>query len=526
LEEDAKLLQSFLQVGKKWAEIAKRVGQRTENSVKNRWNSLMKKYKNEFGYDNVSDVGEDNDKEIHWQKKIAQLALESFGRERGNLPLLQTASMGSNRTQTTEMSNGPLARQTMQTEQNGQVKEVIKQEPLMGLMDQSTITQHQQQLHAVLAQMNNGFNPNFGNQNLFLNQINQLGMSPLGRTQFQGQFGSVGGTPQNQVQQSPNIDGFMPNWQNLPGVSGMSPMNQSIGGYSPMNFTGFVGFQGYPSFQNVSNVQQIFQGQTPLSGTTPTNSNDFQMLNNNNSMMKNQTNPPHNQNRPLGGQLGIIKESVREDKSDKASRAESLIDTQVGTGSELLLRERPFDDFPEGTIENHNLQFAVVDLTKNEVFYITNVTRDNFASSVVTMRARDNNPWSVFQPTSLDLMSPQQNNQFTNSLMSLSNLNNNNINSLSQDVANLIITPKNPNRKDEPGGSPSLANLVQFGRFSQESGDLFPSKEIDQNGDYRRQGRQEDGKGGYKQNMYIKEPDNDLMSMESLKNIGDSITGL
>ena len=42
-EEDLKLLRSFLETGKKWAEISKTLGNRTENSVRNRLISLIKK---------------------------------------------------------------------------------------------------------------------------------------------------------------------------------------------------------------------------------------------------------------------------------------------------------------------------------------------------------------------------------------------------------------------------------------------------------------------------------------------------
>lgn len=310
LEEDAKLLQAFLQVGKKWAEIAKRVGQRTENSVKNRWNSLMKKYKNEFGFDALPDVSEDNDS---WQKKVAQLALDSFSRERVNPSLLQSVS---GRTQPSDI---PPNRQS--AEQNAPVKDGIKQEPLAGFLDANSLNQ-QQQLHAaLLAQVNNGFNTNFGNQNLF--SLNPIGMSPLGRNQFPGQFSGVG-TPQNQVQQSPNFDGFLPNWQNMHGVSGMSPMNQSMGGYSPMsNFAGFVGFQGYPNFQNMSNMQQILQNQAPLlNANTPTNSGSGDLLGLNNP--GNKTSNTQSQGRTHASHLGVIRESHREDKSDKASRGKLI----------------------------------------------------------------------------------------------------------------------------------------------------------------------------------------------------------
>ena len=50
-EEDIKLLETHNQLGKRWAEIAKILKNRTENAVKNRWNSLIKKYKSEYNVD-------------------------------------------------------------------------------------------------------------------------------------------------------------------------------------------------------------------------------------------------------------------------------------------------------------------------------------------------------------------------------------------------------------------------------------------------------------------------------------------
>ena len=44
-EEDLKLFQIYKEVGKKWAEISKKMKSRTENAVKNRFNSLIKKLK-------------------------------------------------------------------------------------------------------------------------------------------------------------------------------------------------------------------------------------------------------------------------------------------------------------------------------------------------------------------------------------------------------------------------------------------------------------------------------------------------
>lgn len=203
---------------------------------------------------------------------------------------------------------------------------------------------------------------------------------------------------------------------------------------------------------------------------------------------------------------------------------ESMMENQP-IGAEMFLKEKPFDDFAESLIESHNLQFAVVDLTKNELFYITNVTKDNYGASLSSMRNKENNYWSLFQPTSLDLTNNA--NPFGGSLMSLTNVNN--ISSLNQDMANLIITPKPNSRKEtDQNNSPSLVNLIPAGRYSQESeASLFGSKELDQNDAYRRSGRFDDsGKAGNYRQQMIKESSNEDMSVESLKNIGDSITGL
>eukprot|EP00331_Platyophrya_macrostoma_P032871 CAMPEP_0176439140 /NCGR_PEP_ID=MMETSP0127-20121128/19755_1 /TAXON_ID=938130 /ORGANISM="Platyophrya macrostoma, Strain WH" /LENGTH=373 /DNA_ID=CAMNT_0017823331 /DNA_START=200 /DNA_END=1321 /DNA_ORIENTATION=- len=73
-EEDLKLMESFLSMGKKWADIAKTLGNRTENAVRNRFNGLIRKeiLKGECLDENLAFKGD------VYENKVVNRLIESF----------------------------------------------------------------------------------------------------------------------------------------------------------------------------------------------------------------------------------------------------------------------------------------------------------------------------------------------------------------------------------------------------------------------------------------------------------------
>jgi len=71
-EEDLELMKTFIKVGKKWSSIAKLLGDRTENAVKNRWKSLIRKetHHSDQLNENLTQVDET------YEVKIAQAFIE------------------------------------------------------------------------------------------------------------------------------------------------------------------------------------------------------------------------------------------------------------------------------------------------------------------------------------------------------------------------------------------------------------------------------------------------------------------
>lgn len=90
-EEDISLLKSYLELGRKWAEIAKRLRNRTENLVKNRWKTLMRRFKSLVCLDNLSSVSSHElDRGEKLERLIAQAVLHCY--QKGTLITVPTKS--------------------------------------------------------------------------------------------------------------------------------------------------------------------------------------------------------------------------------------------------------------------------------------------------------------------------------------------------------------------------------------------------------------------------------------------------
>ena len=309
-EEDMNLLKVFLQHGKKWSEIAKVIDNRTENAVKNRFNSLMKKYQKDITLGNSSEK-KDTDEDAIWERRIAAMVLSSSGYNPNNAELETKIETFSNRTSNSEqvyVENGvehPIKRADSDTihlskvsQKKNLLKSIIQQEPAPSFkptksVEEPTVTQisngPMQNFQAFPNMYPSGPNPNMMT-NQFVNNFGTFAQSyPQQQQQYpqqQQQYGIA--QPQFQPQGMPNYYGGFNTMQNNQGqgfmdmntMSMQNPMNNSFANNAQSQQFGgpsqFMPGSNFNYFSNPLPGGPSFSSQRPLGDAgQPLNSNNI-----------------------------------------------------------------------------------------------------------------------------------------------------------------------------------------------------------------------------------------------------------
>jgi hypothetical protein len=366
-EEDLRMLRSFQSVGgKKWADISKMMKDRTENSVKNRWNSLYKKFIHELGYESQSlnsldsESDNQNERDRRVTQRIIDVITKNMGSNGGNTPSMldkkqeiPDISMSiERRFQELNVFPEPTfekRRRAYSSELPNTENRILNKMSLLKelISEDTTAASQYRSMAANMMDDYSGLRQNLGgmsgntNTKLNLREIPPYSMQ---------QKNSAGNTPSNQHQQNSPLFS-----QNFPSFSfenmGLSKMEDN------------------KAFSNIANK----------SGVSHKTGDDFM-----------RPAPLYSKNnghaaRQLGYSLGIIKENSLEDPH------ESML-MNIQDSVDLSLREKSFKEFHDNAnrvVGNNNLQFAVVDLTKGELYFVNSLNHRNLQKSLSAMQTSE-----------------------------------------------------------------------------------------------------------------------------------------
>lgn len=388
-KEDIKLLESFIQLGKKWAEIAKRVGKRTENCVKNRWVSLMKKYKKELGLETLSKSSRGDDKETLEVEQVAKFALEALsgGQRVSNGTTKKSISLNS-----IQSDKGSKSKHSSDKKPKSRPALSLVIETSSALKENESLTEslnYQQSIASLADEIHNGSSENFDS---VASSLSSLEFNPFvldsAPSQLIAEF-----SKSNELQPylpSPNIKKLFENWQQQQQKApGKSPMNGLFSRSTPTSKPKSIfDFENIPITHEAATAQPFLQTNSELQVA----GNDKDVLMEINERTHGSEALVQTESRRLSDCVEVLmKPSPKEMEEEPILSEEiSLISDKIMSLQRIGVKEKGFEAFSESLIGNHNLKFALFDISTKDIFLLANVTKENYEPFIISMLNEEN----------------------------------------------------------------------------------------------------------------------------------------
>lgn len=401
-DEDIKLLQYLLEHGKKWSEISRLMANRTENAVKNRWKSIMRKYEKDSRF---TKAGGD------WETQVARFVLNellSTAGSRSNQGGMEIQTKRSDRMEAdSESLEQTLASKSSLPKKPTQVGK--KKNLLMGIVREETPI---------------GFTPmnDHSPSNNLTNVPTNANMYGFGRDSWQHhqqQFGGFSAQFGQNSQQQQNTYS-QPQEHNPLGM--FSPYNPPQGSFGGSNYGMSPGLAN-PFFQTSHSNQfsDPFAGLPSLTNQNSVVSNNPEMpLNSVNilsmtpgsfprsspSLLRNATNPfltnptfPLDANPYQNSKQGGQNASGNENESNLMQRdfmcepdiktPESMFPVKASRGIKRELIEKSISEFNTDLfmkLNSNKQMFAIIDYENKKLYPINSVNYENYKAVMNTAK--------------------------------------------------------------------------------------------------------------------------------------------
>lgn len=449
-EEDVKLFQIYKETGKKWADISKRMKNRTENAVKNRFNALIKKLKNRNPAplsENLSLVSTESELDCTGlERKLVDQFLQEF-EIHGNTKFLNTKEKRpKNRKSDThsesifESDSDTFSRQPSgsRTYSNVDAHESapkdqhsravrslgeITDNNFKSLPTSSILMEEESTRNRTSTPIRSSYN----SESSYFEPGSRAETMGYHQNFHSYQYQSTPRRAQNSYfsSQGPSFS-EIPQWDSVNYTSSNRPSarGQDFTGYCSQQSRSFT--DNYPNtntmqmnyqYNNPSDSQMIMSP-TEAHQALPTNSAySRESMSRVNDCYPSQVFPgirnsaPHYFEREDNG-LAPSTPKCRLSYDNYGNRAPLEPDAtprfnsgnnnfpmpKTSLSQNFPLRTKSFDkDFTEKQIARSNLQYAIVDLSTNEVYYIHPVTKENYDETLTKMK-----PNQEIRATSLD----------------------------------------------------------------------------------------------------------------------------